>query len=353
MTRYVPVLRTKMAEWTALRELADDVRQTITPCLEVLPHELARSGGGDNLPHAVRRFAQRIRRNWGPRPIFVDASHLTPTLRPEMVALLAEAAPVYGVTPIWTLSLYEDAALCFSARQAATNGTLQFALRADYGELDKDDTSDLINFVLRDLGVSPARTCFLVDCGVTDSTPPDYEWLADHVPHMATWKEFVVAAGSFLPDLDGLAVGTRFHPRWDWLHWEAWARVIRHTSTRLPTFSDYTIQHAIFREPVAGANPTASIRYAAGEYWVIVRGEALWNRRKKESRHNQYFGNARLLAERDEFKGAPYSFGDRYISDVAQGRNGPGTATTWLAAGTNHHMTLTARQIKEVAGTTS
>lgn len=94
MTRYVPVLRTKMAEWTALRELTDDVRQTITPCLEVLPHELARSGGDtvDNLQYVVRRFAKRIRRNWGPRPILVDASHLTPILRPEMVALLAQAA---------------------------------------------------------------------------------------------------------------------------------------------------------------------------------------------------------------------------------------------------------------------
>ena len=71
MTRYVPVLRTKLAEWTALRELTDDVRQTITPCLEVLPQELARSGGdtAETLPHAVRQFTRRIRRNWGSGPI--------------------------------------------------------------------------------------------------------------------------------------------------------------------------------------------------------------------------------------------------------------------------------------------
>ena len=98
-------------------------------------------------------------------------------------------------------------------------------------------------------------------------------------------------------------------------------------------------QHAIFREPVVGSNPTASIRYAAGDYWVIMRGEALWNRRKQESRYRQYFGNARLLADRDEFKGAPYSFGDRYISEVARQRTGP----------MNHHITLAARQTKEIA----
>jgi len=266
-----------------------------------------------------------------------------------MVALLAQAAPAYDITPIWTLSLNEATPLYVSARQSAANRILRLALRVDYSELDKDDISDRIDLALRDLGVSPAETCFLVDYGVTDYVSPDYEWLADHVPHMTTWKEFVVIGGSFLRDLDGLAVGTRFHPRWDWIHWESWARVIRHTSTRLPAFSDYTIQHAIFREPVQGSNPTASIRYAAGNYWVIVRGEALWNRRKQESRYDQYFGNARLLADRDEFKGAPYSFGDRYISEVVQQRTGPGTPTTWLAAGMNHHMTLAARQTKEVA----
>jgi Beta protein len=41
-TRYVPVLRTKQAEWTALRQLATDVREAITPCLEVLPPERAK-----------------------------------------------------------------------------------------------------------------------------------------------------------------------------------------------------------------------------------------------------------------------------------------------------------------------
>lgn len=63
MTRYVPILRTKSAEWTALRELTDDVRQMIMPCLELLPQELTRSGGdtASNLPHAVDAAADALR----------------------------------------------------------------------------------------------------------------------------------------------------------------------------------------------------------------------------------------------------------------------------------------------------
>ena len=76
MTQYVPVLRTKLAEWMALRLLPEDVRRAVTPCLELLPQELALSNGEahNRLPHAVRRFAKKIRRSWGRRPIFVDLS---------------------------------------------------------------------------------------------------------------------------------------------------------------------------------------------------------------------------------------------------------------------------------------
>src|SRR5438093_3708398 len=282
----MPVLRTKTAEWTALRELTDDVRQLITPCLELLPRELADIGANDRA-HAVRDFAKRIRRNWGPHPIVVDVSHLSSSIRHETVALLAQAAPAYDISPIVALSLFEAPAVYAAACQSAAAGILGLALRVDYGELEKDDAADRIDMTLDSLDTGPAEIHLLTDYGVTDAASPNYEWLSERVPYMASWKEFVVLGGSFLRDLDGLAVGTRFHPRWDWFHWESWARVIRHTGTRLPIFSDYTIQHAVYRAPVEGSNPSASIRYAARDhYWVIVRGEALWNRRTRESRHD-------------------------------------------------------------------
>jgi len=338
-----------MAEWTALRELTDDVRQIMTPCLELLPRELA-ADSSDDRAHAMRGFAKRIRRNWGPRPILVDVSLLSSTVRHETVALLAQAAPAYDISPIVALSAHEAPPVYAAARQSVAAGMLRLALRVDYSELEKDDAADRIEMTLDILGASPGEVYLLTDYGVIDAPSPNYEWLAERVPYMASWREFVLLGGSFLPDLDGIGVGTHFHPRWDWSHWESWARVIRHTHTRLPVFSDYTIQHAAYREPVEGSNPSASIRYAARQpYWVILRGEALWNRRTGESRHDQYFGNAQLLVAHDAFEGEQYSFGDRYISEVARRRMGPGTPMKWLAAGINHHMTLAARQAKAVA----
>jgi len=232
VTRYVPVLRTKKAEWKALLELTDDVRQIITPCLELLPRELA-ADSSDDRAHAVRRFAKRIRTSWGPRPILVDISLLSSSVRHETVIQLARAAERYSVSPIVVLSLFEEPPVYAAARQAAAAGILRLALRVDYSELEKDDAADYIDMALDNLDTSPAETHLLTDYGVIDVASPNYEWLAERVPYTPSWREFVLLGGSFLRDLNGLAVGTRAHQRWDWFHWESWARVARHRM-RLP-----------------------------------------------------------------------------------------------------------------------
>lgn len=142
-------------------------------------------------------------------------------------------------------------------------------------------------------------------------------------------------------NLDGMAVGTRAQPRYDWLHWQAWAQAQDQRSGHVRCFCDYTIQHAVY-EPPQGGRPSASIRYAAETYWLIMRGEAP---SKKNGGSRQYYGNAQLLCEHEEFKGSTFSFGDRYVFDAARRSGGPGTPATWITAGINHHVTLTARQV--------
>lgn len=122
-----------------------------------------------------------------------------------------------------------------------------------------------------------------------------------------------------------------------------------------PDIGDYTIQHPFYEEPVEGANPTASIRYACDTYWIIMRGQAL---RKKEkgggTRHEQYPANAELLCARKEFDGAHFSSGDEYIWSIGSHRQpGPGTPETWLRAGINRHLVLTARQVPSAVAMTA
>lgn len=67
---YVPILRTKPAEWDALSQLPLDVRRMLVPCLEVLPAELNLVGdaGAEGLRHATNELAKKIGRTWGRAP---------------------------------------------------------------------------------------------------------------------------------------------------------------------------------------------------------------------------------------------------------------------------------------------
>ena len=74
-----------------------------------------------------------------------------------------------------------------------------------------------------------------------------------------------------------------------------------------------------------------------------MRGEGLRN--KGGAGYDQYPANAELLMQRQEYCGAEFSYGDRYIFERPLKRKNPGTPTTWIAAGVNHHLTFVVRQM--------
>jgi len=94
-------------------------------------------------------------------------------------------------------------------------------------------------------------------------------------------------------------------------------------------------------------NPSASIRYTAPDHWVIMRGQAL--RGDTSPGSAQYPAQATLLAERPEFCGADFSYGDKYIVQKSNDRKNPGSPQTWICAGINHHLTLAAREVASLA----
>lgn len=116
--RYIPILRTKSAEWKALCNLTDDVRRAITPRLEILPAELDLRGdeSSPNLARVFQKFAIKIGRSWGSAPVFVDFSRISPSLRSENgehpVRLFGRAATECGINPILTTGSLRRFVLC-------------------------------------------------------------------------------------------------------------------------------------------------------------------------------------------------------------------------------------------------
>jgi hypothetical protein len=220
-----------------------------------------------------------------------------------------------------------------AARAVAASFGAGVALRVGSEDLD------VVEALLGAAGVGHESADLLVDFGAVVADDGRYLDVHRRLPRREDWRTVAFLGGSFPKFLTGLAVGQHLLPRQEW---RAWRRLARHSGDRIPLFGDYTIQYVGHAEPVQFPNFSASIRYAAPEDWVIMRGEGVRN--EGSAGYDQWPANAMLLRERPEYRGPDFSEGDRYIEIMGTDPPSTGGPGSWLRAGINHHMTLACRQ---------
>lgn len=125
---------------------------------------------------------------------------------------------------------------------------------------------------LKCLSLGAESIHLVVDYEVNDPAEPEPKSLLASIPHLNEWQTLSVASGAFPSDLQEFQPGNTKIPRNDWL---VWKRTVlqRENRVRKPSFSDYSIQYGLYKEPVEHCNPSASIRYTLEEDWLIMRGE--------------------------------------------------------------------------------
>jgi hypothetical protein len=313
----------------------------ITPLIEIPPPALAPNENHD-IESRVIVVAEQLAKVWGAHPFFVDfglvANVRTGKGRLPLEVFLSVAAGL-GLIAIPVVgnaygSEFQSAVVSSVRRRG--NG---FGLRVGREEVLGRSP------IRRPLALSDSPVDLIVDLGVWDATVPSLINTVTRLPRIDTWRSLSVIAGAFPRDLMGMRPGRREIRREEWCTWRdamsAWS------SGRRPAFGDFTIQHARYHEPPLRANVSASIRYASEDHWVVMRGEGLMN--KNGPGWKQYPANAELLCLHESC-GRDFSYGDRYIWDIGTHQSPrTGSPETWLAAGINHHLVLTARQVREVS----
>jgi Beta protein len=203
---------------------------------------------------------------------------------------------------------------------------------------------DSVKALLNSLRLTEDAVHLLVDYEASDPASPLSVRCSPLPPNLSKWQTVSMASGAFPPDLQGFEPGNRRIPRSDWL---AWKKAVSQSETRIrkPSFSDYTIQYGLYKEPVEGSNPSVSVRYTLDEEWLIMRGEAVRGKatsKPDETRpgREQWHGRAQLLCDnRDLFYGESFSWGDAFIRERSLDPKNYGSHEIWLRAGINHHMT--------------
>ena len=171
--------------------------------------------------------------------------------------------------------------------------------------------------------------------------------MIQRVPNLTKWRTFIFASGSFPENLSECKVDEEnLIQRVDW---KSWKECIGKKLQRKPTFSDYTIQHPVYKEASQFYHPTASIKYTLNNEWLIMKGQ--------KQRFEQYLAHAADLVKDKRYYGENYSNGDKYIAEKAKhfsvyAKNpaikGTGSTETWLKAGISHHLVLVAHQVSNL-----
>lgn len=345
---YVPVLKIKRGEKSALGQLNSRTRAQVTPLLECVERRPDKSptveGHLDTmfngLAESVRHFSQ----------CFLDAGELTPdgaAAKQEAFDRAAQAG--INFTPVTGLSRLEDRAAVVSYRSKG------LALRVKREELEHGDLSRRLPDFLSRHEISPDEVDLILDLGSVEElvlagiSAMTAAFLAE-IPTHQRWRTLTVLACAF-PCSMGI-VNRNSHvdvERTDWVAWKEGLFARRSELERLPAFGDYAIQHP---SGVEGFDPktmsiSAAIRYAVDDNWLLVKGEST----KLRPASQQFPDLATRLVYghlSSRFAGAGHCAGCGAIKDAADGAERLGSPEVWRRIGTIHHITRVVQDLNSL-----
>jgi hypothetical protein len=362
---YVPILRWKQAERFALKHLLEVDRKMITPLIEITPKvfDAPKTGKDEGKkPDPARVLedqAKNLLESWENAPLFLDLGLVDGLVPPingvrHPLVHIAEIARSYRlcVVPVTGLNRRNE-------YQSALSDVVRLdgrgiCLRLLAKDLAQPGYSTKLKALLRKVQLNESSVDLLLDYQTFDRQNPDVKDLLGRIPNLRAWRSLTIASGAFPADLQKRELGSSRISRDDWLSWKE--QFFDESSTqRRASFSDYTIQYGLYKEPVEHCIPSVSVRYTLENEWLIMRGEAPRKKASSESPGGgpgleQWYGHAQLLCEKDDlFYGENFSWGDAFIYQKSARQGKPGSYEIWLRAGINHHMTVVSRQLANLA----
>ncbi len=358
---YVPILRWKGAEQTALAKLYDNDSMFVTPLIEILPDNFVHKvKGGQNInlspDEVINKIGEQITKCWGGRQFYLDLGLLPLSIlhqsQSHFLVMLSQFANTLRLPLIPVIRITERDEYQAAVREAARLHNEGICVRLMGDDIKRPTLAEDIKCLLSSLQVDLEMVDLIVDYQIIEANFLKYDKLCQLIPNIQKWRNFIVASGAFPQDLSGLRKNDIHRlPRTDWKSWKDQA-IAKSPVKRLPTYGDYTIQYPRYLEPSGQPmNYSASIRYTAEDDWVIMRGESVSSENGPGTA--QWPANAALLREQPEYCGDSFSYGDSYIKEKSSTYDKPGSTTTWLRAGINHHMTLVVRQLAKLFDTST
>jgi len=344
---YVPILKGKRGEFTALRNVSPRTQVDIRPVLEVVPDgrlrdvmETFRQHAWDQLPRGLE-VAVDCGALW-------QAGRVGGVFTGHSMNWLSEAFGAWLLPMVPVFRPHDPPGCLAEIRDVQRAHGLGAVLRLDVLGLPEDLAagSRTVHGVLHTVRLAPEQVDLLLDAGHVAGDAG----VAQAVPAMlhaldwarrAPWRHTVVAAGAFPRSLRGLPRGrpNRLH-RWDA---ELWRKVARSFEDVPPDFGDYGVSHPAM--PTGGWRANPNLRYTAGEDWQV------YVESRQRPGNDDFFTICRHLVGSPYWPahGAAASWGDAHIDLCARGaRSKAGGPTEWRAWATSHHLAVVTDALQSV-----
>jgi len=357
-THYMPILKGKAAEYGSLQRLDSEVKSRLTPLIDVppIPWDFINDKPSRSIDEHLEDIANTLLNCWEEgRPVFIDVSQIPDEERMQNgehpLAYVHRSCRDKGVHSIPVISAYSDTPSKEAAKEAAGIDGRGICIRLVNEELEEfqEDPERFLSELLSFLEVGPEEVDLVIDFQELPQSAPMgliVRSVLKTIPSVHALRTLTLASTSFpqhLGEFPSAAVSTPSRSEWI-----LWREIIENPRgiERVPTFGDYAIAHPeIFEIDPRIMRMTANLRYTADSEWVILKG-----RNVRKHGYGQMHDLCHQLANRPEYMGEDFSWGDEWIMKCANRETGPGNATTWRLVGTTHHLTFVTHQLASLRG---
>jgi hypothetical protein len=346
---YVPVIKSKRGEFTAIRLLQDDIKEHVRPFLDVLPPSRF-AQKPKTLADQLTWVADHMAAAWA-GALWVDTFDVGPSIaqgKQVSIEFICRALRARGLTPIPVTGFEREAGHDQAVRRLLAEAATGVCLRLEEEDLLlPTKLPALLDGKTKLLGVEPPSIDLLFDLRYLDETPVAVrvQVLAralQNIPSLNTWRSIILAGSSMPNSLNGVCARGA-HGFLARRELEIWLALQQATVKRMPTFGDYTTvppQYADMDTRTIAKHLGPNVKYTLDRRWYVSRGHSFL-----KSGSAQYFGIAKNIVSLPDFRGPAASYGDRFIAERAKGATGAkcGNPEQWVTASVNSHISWQTR----------
>ena len=335
---YVPVLKSRRAEYWAWRDVSPRVAARSRPVFQVVPNKKKEDC-------VLQDFVNQITSVWPAGPVLTVDTELLDQTRPirstvDRAVLWTSRRLLENHVPAKPVMRLSDPSQVLSDVAGAAALHLQGAclrLGSDEHDPEPGEASRLLPRLLQETGLATTEIDLLIDFRAVESParvnaaiPIAYGmllWASINGP----WRSVTLLSGASPRSIFDLPFGQstpcRRHDA------DLFIGTLNANPPIRPDFGDYGVWHPTFEDSF-GRSPHPNLRYAHGEFWHVYREF------RTNGNNAGFFPVARSVVNSPHWPvaGGQYSAGDDEILRCSTATTHPGAATQWLQWGGSHHF---------------